>query len=132
MSDLPESLRPLLASEIWKRYIEERRRALREGKRWGSWRYNPTRPQSMDHDDGYWYPLDKLKDSATTLDAIAQIAGKTQRFSDADVGAFVRGLDYLFDLQATVCSRGQDTRFDVATFLGPEQPSEATEEENDD
>lgn len=86
---------------------------------WGPWYYNPgNRTLVFTGEPTYSYEvdLDTMKDSASVLDWIAQVAGKTT-FTVADIGHFVRALNEVLQLQAVVCPSGQDHKFKAATIL---------------
>lgn len=56
----------------------------------------------LDRDGVRYYRVDleKIRDCATALDWIAQLARKGM-YSDAEIGAYVRKLDELFDFQSS-------------------------------
>jgi hypothetical protein len=110
--------------ELVQRGQRRRRELSTKGGHWGPWKYDPT-DHTLEHADGYWVSLvgpdafGPINDSATALDVIAQVAGKTGRFSASDVGHLVRALDELLDLQASFCGMGRDKRRDPLDVLPP-------------
>lgn len=110
-ADLPLSLRVHTWAELHEQAVVRRRRVLARRVRWGRWRFRPGN-LTLEHADGYYVDLERMKSSAGALDWIAQVAGKAGRFTAEDVGHLVRALDELLKLQANVCSFQRDHTFD--------------------
>lgn len=84
------------------------------------WKVNPeTLVLYIDQEgDRSYYELDleRFTSSAAVLDSIAQVSGKPW-LDDAAIGALVRKLDRIFNLQGSFCSGGRDHEFDASTFV---------------
>ncbi len=101
--------------------IKDRRKQILEGKvKWGNWDYNPSN-LTIGHKNGYYIDLERCSDSASILDWIAQVSGKSKMFTHEDVGHLVRALDDIIGLQERICGNGTDTDkpFDAKNELKP-------------
>lgn len=102
--------------------MRARRDAINSGTvRWGRWCYEPAaRVVALYDDDGRWLyevDLERMRDSATILDPIMQVAGK-ERIPAEDVGWLVKCLEELLHPQEIACSWGRSKTFDVAKIMG--------------
>lgn len=102
--------------------MRDRRDAIKSGTvRWGRWRYVPdARVVALYDDDGIWLyevDLERMRDSATILDPIMQVA-KKKLIPAEDLGWLVKCLNELLHPQEVACSWGHSTTFDVAKIMG--------------
>lgn len=95
-------LKTLTWGDLEKLAAERNAEILSGRARWGKWRLE-IRSMLLVHEDGYDIPVDEMTTSAAVLDWIAQVAGKTLRYTAEDVGHLVRALDEILDLQASLC-----------------------------
>lgn len=91
------------------------RKVLAGEVRWGKWCYDPEL-MVLTHEDTYEVDLERMDDSASVLDWIAQVACK-ECYTEEDVGHLVRAINELMHLQATCCSMGRDKSFDPREVL---------------
>ena len=84
--------------------------------RWGEWRYVSRNLTLVHEHPRYEVDLEDCRDSASTLDWIAQVSQKPWA-SDATVGALVRALDALLHLQGNLCGCGRDHEIEPRAVL---------------
>ena len=99
------------------REMQERRSSVMSGTvSWGPWRYDPEILVLL-HENGYEVDLERMSNSATVLDWIAQVCGKI--WCDAEcAGHLVKAIDELLSLQSTCCGCGVDKEFNVGNIIG--------------
>lgn len=78
---------------------ERRARVLAGDVSWGGWTYEPS-IFVLNHRTGYQVNLLHLHTSARVMEWIWHISAKTGRFSNEDVGAFVRAIDEIGDIDS--------------------------------
>lgn len=95
--------------------VDTRSRLRRQRRRYGPWTYVPRtlvlRHEPSGTRPGHnraWYEVDleRIHDSHSALDCIAQVKKKGWD-DDHTIGALVRALDDLFDLQHSFCPGGK-------------------------
>lgn len=95
----------------------ERRIKMLSGKmRWGDWCFCPRGMYLVHKRTNYDISLTQMRDSATVLNWIAQIAGKVSsddrsHWKKEDLAQLVLALDDLLRLQASCCGHGVDKQF---------------------
>ena len=84
--------------------------------RFGNWRIDVARSVLVHEKSGHEVDLLEMNRSAQMLNGIFQVAAKDW-VTDADLGNLVQALGYVFDPKATLCSGGQDQRFNARDWL---------------
>lgn len=74
---------------------------------WGQWRFDPAALVLRHEETDYEIDLETCTSSASVLDWIFQIHGKTW-MTDADRGDLLRAMNVILHPQATLCSGGMD------------------------
>lgn len=119
MSLHPEALRVLSGRDFIRQAEEEERRELERG-RWGNWRLDRDNLTLAYEPEGRWryeVDLERCSSSASVLDHICQVAGKSW-ITAKDLGDLVLALDFILWPQRTLCSFGTDKRIaDLPAYL---------------
>jgi len=84
--------------------------------RFGSWQLDAARSLLVHEKSRHEIDLLELNRPAQMLNCIFQVNAK-EWATEADLGALVQALGYVFDPRATLCSGGQDQRFSARDWL---------------
>ena len=84
--------------------------------RFGNWRIDVEQSVLVHEKSGHKVDLLELNRPAQMLNCIFQVNALSWA-TEADLGALVQALGYVFDPRSTMCSGGQDQRFSARDYL---------------
>jgi len=91
--------------------------ALSGEKTWGRWVYCPEK-LTLTFDNYYEIDLEKMRNSAQVLDALMQVAQKSDLvFRQQDKGDFLEAIEELLNPQQYACGSGKSRTFNARRVL---------------